>query len=104
MSTHSPEPWGDATTREVKTVGVMWEFATTIVDAEGMPIAKASGDNLRRIVACVNFCRQFPTEWLEKREMVYADLTPEQEQPITLADTPNFSGLVIVADKEPKPA
>ena len=27
--------------------------------------------NAERIVACVNFCRQFPTEFIKNRQMVY---------------------------------
>lgn len=29
-------------------------------------------EEIRRIVAAVNFCREFPTEWLEKHQLVYA--------------------------------
>ena len=46
----------------------------------------------RRIVACVNFCREFPTEALEGRQLVYL----KQAQWESLADMPKFDGLMAV--------
>jgi hypothetical protein len=95
--THSKEPWsiGDA--------------PVSIKDASGEPIVIldnewridiADGD-LERIVACVNFCRQFPTKFLECRQAVNL---PESSSPeddlMSLAHSPRFAGVIAVQRNE----
>ena len=66
MSEHSPEPWevyknpqqfrtADGTTFDVRQKLGYDEFA---IEA-----------TVRRIVACINFCREFPTEFMEGHQM-----------------------------------
>lgn len=69
---HSPEPW--------KTEGdlaVVWDTRGNLVlripsPFEG-PEAELAEANARRVIACVNFCRQFPTDYLEGRQLVYVN-------------------------------
>lgn len=69
MSEHSPEPW------EVTEVGA-GEFFIVKFEPGGDGWEHSVGEidrleDARRIVACVNFCRQFPTDYLEGRQLVY---------------------------------
>ena len=55
---HSTEPWS-------------WG-SDSIEDADGRTIiatGEASREDLDRIVACVNFCREFSTKWLQGRKL-----------------------------------
>ena len=60
------EPWTSGYARRIADIAradgtcVMWEIP------EEMPPAY-----LERIVACVNFCRQIPTEFLEGKQLEY---------------------------------
>lgn len=49
-----------------------------------------SSREARRIVAAVNFCREFPTHVLESRHIVY-----QHGNLSSLADVPGFSGLIV---------
>ena len=86
MSEHSPEPW-----RTYDCFGD--RFAEVFGPSEKISISgsRAKAD-ARRIVACVNFCREFPTEALEGRQLVYL----KQAQWESLADMPKFDGLMAV--------
>jgi len=103
VSEHSPEPWevcgvwheGDGagfiaiTDAHSEMVGGCWNYTD-----RGEPVDPTERDrvNARRIVACVNFCREFPTEALEGRQLVYL----KQAQWESLADMPKFDGLMAV--------
>jgi hypothetical protein len=84
--THSPEPWEP------------WDYGDfDCLIRYGL----ASGGfreqaDAERAAACVNFCRQFPTEWLATHQLVYIDSQTNIPtcQPKTLANIPGFSGLV----------
>ena len=101
--THSPEPWfiwigvgrvlifdaqnagDDADNRPVA--------AVDINDYDQLEDAKRDAD---RIVACVNFCRQFSTEYLTDRQLVY--LKPGDELiGKSLNSIEGFDGLVAVS-------
>jgi hypothetical protein len=57
-----------------------------------------TGDNIDRIVAAINFCRNIPTDWLLGK---VARLCNEEHTDFkTLADIPGFTGLIPVC-KEP---
>lgn len=65
--------------------GEPWKYAfDSICDASGKwliehdindPVAEPpdrvdlSQDQMKRIVACINFCRELPTEWLQQRTL-----------------------------------
>ena len=62
--THNPEPW--------RMVVSEMSGNPVVVDLRGRFIAASDQDddpNFERIVACVNFCREFETEWLKARTM-----------------------------------
>lgn len=98
MPEHSPEPWSVGTTDDGGS------SYTTLFSGDnkyplmvsrsdgygGETIIDISDEDLRRIAACVNFCREFPTEFLEERQMLYA--TKERFE--TLHDIPLFDGLI----------
>jgi hypothetical protein len=103
---HSPEPWffepylpneeraeihcGERTTHPTddyvtSPVVVALKVLPTIADAE-------------RIVAAVNFCRQFDTEFLQSHQMFKVSKGEDGELVAkSLADIPGFYGLVAVA-------
>jgi len=97
---HSPEPW--------KLIP-MYHGAQPTPDAPGCLLAADDtfiagyssdegefllGDpNYQRIVACVNFCREFNTEFLKTHHLKH--LT-EDSGFQSLADVPEFSGLVAI--------
>jgi hypothetical protein len=97
---HSPEPWKvDQTNAVVDSNG---EYICDSIVGNDEPDDPGGMDpeNTRRIVACVNFCREFPTDWLEKHQAVY--LMGEAKWQ-TLADIPGFLGLIAVIGKEDSP-
>ena len=67
------EPW---------TLKDVFEFSI-VNDSNGSLVADDEGlfdpEYASRIVACVNFCRQFPTEWLTDRELIKLTGTPSDE-------------------------
>lgn len=98
--TVSPEPWS------------IHDFKYNCGQMHSQYVNDASGeivqlhDHLERIVACVNFCRQFPTEFLQSRQIVNlkGSFGPGGgEQPnnleyaaTSLADVQRFCGLVAI--------
>jgi hypothetical protein len=89
MSDHSPEPW------KVQEIGRY----VRIVSQDGMVTSDNSftptgHEDAARIVACVNFCREFDTEFLEGRRL--KRLTAEDEVRVA-ADIDGFDGFVAVA-------
>ena len=93
---HSPEPWSVGTTDiGGEKYNTLFSGGNELMLSQsagygGETVIDISEDDLRRIVACVNFCREFPTEILEQRRMLYAT----KENWGTLADIPGFEGLV----------
>ena len=114
---HAPEPWaryeGDD---ELPLGGSSVTGPVAIVDANGSPVIPdtpwcPSGIDLDRVVACVNFCRQFPTKFLECRQAVNLSTTfgpsdnPDRPNNLdnaakSLADVPRFVGLIAVQRNE----
>ena len=89
---HSPEPWKYVT-------GQCLDY---IADANGNSVlgdaalddpVMPSSEEMERIVACVNFCREFNTEFLKTHHLKH--LT-EDSGFQSLADVPEFSGLVAI--------
>jgi hypothetical protein len=89
---HSPEPWRHIT-------GKCLDY---IADANGNSVlgdaalddpVMPSSEEMERIVACVNFCREFNTEFLKTHHLKH--LT-EDSGFQSLADVPEFSGLVAI--------
>lgn len=74
-ATHSPEPWKRGN----------WPNGSNLIRSKGSVICgmvqdgcgtchftTPSGDDMDRIVACVNFCRGLSTEWLNNNQnMIY---------------------------------
>ena len=58
---HSKEPW------EINDYGDVDVLVPFIVASGGF----ADKDDAERAVACVNFCRQFPTAWLAERTLTF---------------------------------
>lgn len=97
MSKHSPTPW-----RIEECVDTDYSEYSTIVDAAGEEVtaaclhgegAVACGarphmprSDLERIVACVNFCQQFPTEFLAQRQLVYCPNWTATLMPVVKAE------------------
>ena len=96
---HSPEPW---------TTGEQHESMITLWAADKRYVGTMRGSNLlegidghvnygtmeanaRRVLACVNFCRDFPTESLEGRSLVFIEPGTELR---SAADIPGFDGFV----------
>ena len=48
-------------------------------------------DDAERIVACLNFCREFSTKWLQGHKLRFIKQGDEIR---SAADIPNFDGLV----------
>ena len=87
---HSPEPWkteGELPDRFGKDPSIV----AGIFDADGYLVADSvigrgycenadliADDNMKRIVACVNFCRGLPTQFLEEH-MAYELAKPDAE-------------------------
>ncbi len=63
MAEHSPEPWE------------LVDHEGHIEAADGVIVALINGilhqADARRIVACVNACRDLPTKWLEAGQLQY---------------------------------
>jgi hypothetical protein len=89
---HSPEPWKARK-------NAFGDYL--IADSRGSPVIgggtddaySADREDAERIVACVNFCRQFPTAWLQGRQLVRID-DASQLVHKSLADIEGFDGLV----------
>ena|GEM_PF-4808014 len=72
---HSPEPWScDADyekpifdIRDADNMPVLLDYSTYPEDGQYL-----SGPDARRIVACVNFCRNLPTDFLEGKTVQLA--------------------------------
>lgn len=104
--THSKEPWKSAA-RNMPRDGI---DACPVYDKNGKCVVDVAwyengAENADRIVACINFCRQFPTKFLECRQAVNLDHPPEpshkyEETMRTLSDIPRFSGLMAVQRNE----
>ena len=60
---HNPNPWAVAK-RKIGGTTVLG-----IVDSDGKPV-QFDSETMRRIVACVNFCRGVPTETLIREESI----------------------------------
>lgn len=90
---HSPEPWiiRDGTIF----ADDEWPVADSVVgyNQPDDPAAMTEA-NKRRIVACVNFCREFSTEFLEQHTLKYlSDGTKN------LGELPGFTGLIACVKK-----
>lgn len=61
-----------------------------------------SREEVARIVACVNFCQEFPTEWLESYRL-HKPLSESSRSVAArlLSQVPNFAGLMILQHTEP---
>jgi hypothetical protein len=99
---HSPEPWGLAKDDNPGKFGhriyCSKNGANTVVggshpnDYDHLSLA-----DMERIVAAVNFCRQFDTEFLQSHQMFKVSKGEDGELVAkTLADIPGFDGLVAV--------
>lgn len=103
---HSPEPW------KIDDDGI-------IVGSDGSEVcdsvvgcrchddpAAMSEDDKDRIVACVNFCRDIPTEWMQGKIAKTVQVSPD-ERPEDgwryLALIPNLLGLIPVCKEPPHP-
>lgn len=78
MSEHTKEPWVVldlrlASTKKERLTISGFEMDMVVARIENIVSGKPIGDvdeaNARRIVACVNACRDIPTEWLEANEI-----------------------------------
>ena len=90
---YPPEPWttvryGNEEYRHKDDVSVEHCADGTVIDSINRNTAE-------RIVACVNFCRQFPTDFLAKHEAAFVAHNEWQ----TLGDIPLFTGIVAVMRK-----
>lgn len=86
------EPWKyDGHVHEMETVDGKTLFAC---EHGGAPRPEV----VARIVACVNFCREFPTEALLNRRLIYAK---DMDHYRSLADMPGLDGFVVVAKEHP---
>lgn len=95
--TWSPEPW-------------IIDDQGTIVGSDGSEVcdcvvgsrcaddpAGMDEENKSRIVACVNFCRQFPTKFLECRQAVNVpDSSSPEDDLMSLAHSPRFASVIAV--------
>lgn len=109
MAEHSPEPW---TVRHVAQEYRGDDYQ--ILNAFGVVIGQTCeewAENLggarrdaERIVACVNFCRQFKTDWLKGKETVPLEGSEmvsgrePLERYVGLGQIPNLLGLIPVRD------
>lgn len=85
---HSPEPW---------TVFGNGEYCEIDHACDGGVVGceRLNKEDAERIVACVNFCRQFPTEALLNRQLVY--VTDKSEfVGKSCAELEGFDGFVAV--------
>ena len=80
MSEHSPEPW------HIDDLGYIVSSAGDLVFDE-LATSNALDADLRRIVACVNFCAVLDTEYLEGHRLV------KGHDGMTLADIPGCEGV-----------
>lgn len=69
------------------------EFQSIHVKGHGFRSPDAD-ETAHRIVACVNFCRQFPTEFLEPRQLLY--LKPGDSIGRSCDQLPGFYGKMAV--------
>jgi hypothetical protein len=92
---HSPEPWR----HDEHDCGLRDADDNLICGGrEYWDRAAPSTDNSERIVAAVNFCRQFDTEFLQSHQMFKVSKGEDGELVAkSLADIPGFYGLVAVA-------
>jgi len=104
---HSPEPW--------KVHNLLKNYVF-VLDANNKEIVHETGRiedgwtfdlaDAERIVACVNFCRDIPTEWMQGKIAKTVQVSPN-ERPEDgwrhLALTPNLLGLIPVCKEPPHP-
>jgi hypothetical protein len=92
---HSPEPWTVIPYHEYNHDAERITHTANVQDARGLIIGSLYDTlpNWERIVACVNFCRQFPTDWLQGRQLVRIHDASELVGK-SLADIEGFDGLV----------
>lgn len=74
MSEHSPEPWvvvqGNGKEGLVRLTDAAGFFLdNTRIHPNGDTERGMEPEDARRIVACINFCREFPTEFLEQNRL-----------------------------------
>lgn len=96
MAEHSPEPW------EVTEVGA-GEFFIVKFEPGGDGWERSIGEidrlaDAKRICACVNACRNIPTEWLETKRFHLFD---KENDWGSLADVDGLLGLVPVVEVKP---
>lgn len=85
------EPW----TQENGVIETSYDDRIPPYGTDGMDVNDA-----KRICACVNFCRQFPTEFLEKRQLsteVFGITHPEYA---ALKSTPGYYSCYVVRDDQ----
>ena len=81
---HSKEPW------EINDYGDIDVLVPFIVASGGF----AKKEDAERAVACVNFCRQFPTEWLAEHQLHFAKESQRLDR------IKNYAGLNVVVKNE----
>lgn len=65
MSKHTPEPWVVERTHDIDAIAWVGQFAVLPQDHATRVVRGNTENDARRIVACVNACRRFPTDVLE---------------------------------------
>ena len=105
---HSPEPWTLIIDEDRRRVVLEASDGASIeVDSLWSDTMFAEHcDNFKRIVACVNFCRDIPTEWMQGKIAKTVQVSPN-ERPEDgwqcLAQIPNLLGLIPVCKEPPHP-
>jgi len=100
MSDHSPEPWRYKDSDGSSLGGLMDANGKDICwfgnDESYYPTAgnEPSPADVRRIVACVNFCRELPLEWIAQHRV----RVPSDSSLPT--PSPNFTDIVLVVNNE----
>lgn len=105
---HSPEPWKRHTHETIKTEAIYDCNEKCVVDAAWY---ENHVENADRIVACVNFCRQLPTKFLECMQAVNLQTSfgpidnPDRQNNLddaqkSLADVERFCGLIAIQRNE----
>ncbi len=94
---HSPEPWRveNRDERDERNVHVVNCFGSCILETDWIPNEEERADYCR-IVACVNFCRNFDTKFIAKRTAV--NLRAQGIE--SLADLPGFDGLMAIVKNQ----
>lgn len=95
VAKHAAEPW-KCFDRSIT------ESEVTIIDSEGYERLNSekgcqtewAAANFPRIVACVNFCRQFDTEFLRARQLMKITGKDETTEVLTADKIPGFEGFV----------